>query len=87
MNKFVYKPLGLLFGALGGAAASAVFRKIWQKATGEDEPPSATDKDLSWREALIAATIQGAIFGLVKAAIDRGGAAGYRKLTGKWPDD
>ncbi len=87
MNKFLYKPLGMLFGVLGGLTASAVFRKVWQKATGEDEPPTATDKDLSWREVLIAATIQGAIFGLVKAAIDRGGAAGYRKVTGKWPDD
>jgi hypothetical protein len=87
MDKLLYKPLGLLFGALGGVAASTIFRKVWQKATGEDEPPSATDKDLSWREVLIAATIQGAIFGLVKAAIDRGGATGYRKLTGKWPDD
>ncbi|HEV2778618.1 MAG TPA: DUF4235 domain-containing protein [Actinophytocola sp.] len=87
MNKLLYKPLGLLFGALGGVLASTVFRKVWQTATGEDEPPTATDKDLSWREVLVAATVQGAIFGLVKAAIDRGGATGYRKLTGKWPDD
>jgi hypothetical protein len=87
MNKLLYKPLGMLFGVLGGVVASTVFRKIWQTATGEDELPSATDKDLSWREVLVAATVQGAIFGLVKAAIDRGGATGYRKLTGKWPDD
>ena len=36
---------------------------------------------------LLAATIQGAIFGVVKAAVDRGGATGYRKVTGEWPDD
>jgi hypothetical protein len=87
MHKLLYKPLGMLFGVLGGLAASLTFKKVWQLATGEDETPTATDRNFSWREILIAATVQGAIFGLVKAAIDRGGATGYRKLTGKWPDD
>lgn len=87
MNKILYKPLGMLFSVLGGLAASAVFKKVWQLSTGADEPPSATSRDYGWREVLVAATVQGAIFGLVKAAIDRGGATGYRKMTGKWPDD
>jgi uncharacterized protein DUF4235 len=86
-NKVLYKPLGMGFGVLGGVIASAVFKKVWQKATGEDEPPTATEKDIGWRQVLIAATVQGAIFGVVKAAIDRGGATGYAKLTGEWPDD
>jgi len=34
---------------------------------------------------LIAATVQGAIFALVKAATDRGAATVTRKLTGFWP--
>ena len=87
MNKLLYKPLGMLFSVLGGLAASAAFKKVWQLATGADEPPSATSRDYGWRQVLIAATVQGAIYGLVKAAIDRGGATGYRKMTGKWPDD
>ena len=36
---------------------------------------------------LPAAALQGAIFALVKAAVDRGGAEGFRKLTGVWPGD
>lgn len=87
MHRIIYKPLGMLVGVLGGLAASAAFKKVWQLVTGDDEPPKATDKDFGWREILLAATVQGAIFGLVKAAIDRGGAAGYRKLTGTWPSD
>jgi hypothetical protein len=86
MNKLLYKPLGMVFSVLGGLAASALFKRLWRAATGQDEAPEATDKDFSWTEVLIAATVQGAIFGLVKAAIDRGGATGYRKLTGRWPD-
>ena len=32
MNKLLYKPLGMLFGVLGGLAASAAFKKVWQLA-------------------------------------------------------
>jgi hypothetical protein len=30
-------------------------------------------------------SVQGAIFAVVKAAVDRGAAEGTRKLTGVWP--
>ncbi|WP_344821420.1 DUF4235 domain-containing protein [Actinocorallia longicatena] len=36
-------------------------------------------------EVLIAATVQGAIAGAVRAAVQRGGAQGVRKATGSWP--
>ncbi len=55
------------------------------RLTGEDEAPSATAPDHTWREVLAAAALQGTIFGLVKAAVDRAGASGFRKLTGTWP--
>jgi hypothetical protein len=87
VNKIIYKPVGSLVGILGGVLASAVFNKLWGKVAGQDEAPDPTDRKATWTEVLIAATIQGAIFGLVKAAVDRGGATGYRKVTGEWPDD
>ena len=87
VNKIMYKPIGMLVGVLGGLAANMVFNKVWAKVAGGDEAPDATDKKATWGQVLLAATIQGAIFGLVKAAIDRGGAEGYRKVTGEWPDD
>jgi hypothetical protein len=31
--------------------------------------------------------LQGAIFALVKAAVDRGAAEGTRRLAGTWPGD
>ena len=75
------------FQCAGRAGPSALFKRLWRTATGEDEAPEPTDEDFGWTEVLVAATVQGAIFGVVKAAIDRGGATGYRKLTGRWPDD
>ncbi|AXK85132.1 DUF4235 domain-containing protein [Nocardia farcinica] len=83
--KTLYKPLGLIVGVLGGVAANAVFSKVWGKLTGEDEAPNATAPDHTWREVVIAAALQGAIFGAVKAAVDRAGARGYQSLTGTWP--
>jgi hypothetical protein len=67
--------------------AGATFKKLWKITAREDESPRATDAQRSWREVLIAATLQGAIFALVKAAVDRGAAEGTRKLTGVWPGD
>jgi Protein of unknown function (DUF4235) len=36
---------------------------------------------------LVAAALQGAIFALVQAALDRGLAEATRKLTGSWPGE
>ncbi|MER6400488.1 DUF4235 domain-containing protein [Kitasatospora sp. NPDC059973] len=86
MIKILYKPLGLLFGVLGGLIAGALFRRLWALLGHEEDAPEATDQERTWREVLTAAALQGALFALVKAAVDRGGAAGTRRLTGTWPD-
>ncbi|MEU2564816.1 DUF4235 domain-containing protein [Streptomyces longispororuber] len=84
-SKIAYKPVGLALGAVSGMLAGAVFRQAW-KALGHDEDaPDATDEERGWTEVLIAATLQGAIFAAVKAAVDRAGATATRGLTGTWP--
>ncbi|MFF4449785.1 DUF4235 domain-containing protein [Streptomyces sp. NPDC001502] len=34
---------------------------------------------------MLAAAIQGAVFAVVKASVDRSGASAIRRLTGTWP--
>lgn len=85
MLKLLYKPLGLVIGVAGGLAAGAIFAHVWTMATGQDDTPEATDPDRGWWEVLVASGVQGAVFGVVKAALDRGGAAGFQKVTGTWP--
>jgi hypothetical protein len=87
MGKVLYKPVSILVSVLGGVVAGFIFKRIWKVAFHEDDAPKATDADRGWREILLAATIQGAIFGLVKAAVDRGTAEGTRKVTGVWPGE
>jgi len=87
MPKLVYKLIGMLVSVLGGMVAGALFKKVWKIAAGEDDAPTATDARRGWREVLVAAALQGAIFAVVKAALDRGTAEGISKLTGVWPGE
>ena len=87
MAKLLYKPLGIVFGVLGGIMAGTVFKQIWKLVADEEDAPKATEDARGCGEILPAAALQGAIFALVKAAVDRGGAEGFRKLTGVWPGD
>lgn len=84
-SKVAYKPLGMAFGAVGGVVAGAVFRKVWRLIDDKQEAPRPTDEDRGWREVLVASALHGMIFALVRAAVDRSGAAGVRRLTGTWP--
>jgi len=68
----VVTPVGLLGGVLAGAVAGMLFKQAWRLASGEPDAPHATDQSRGWAEILAAAALQGAIFALVKAAIDRG---------------
>jgi hypothetical protein len=87
MVKLLYKPLGIAFGVLGGLLGGTIFKQIWKRISKEEDAPRATESEYGWREVLPAAALQGAIFALAKAAVDRGGAEGFRKLTGVWPGD
>jgi hypothetical protein len=87
MTKLLYKPFGMLISVLGGLTAGAVFKRLWRLVTGEAEAPSATTREYGWGKVLLAALLEGAIFGLVKAAIDRSGAVAFSKLAGRWPTD
>jgi hypothetical protein len=85
--KLIYRPFGLVFGVLAGIVAGAVFKQIWKLVADQEDAPEARESEYGWRQILAAAVLQGAVFGLVKAAVDRGGARAFEKLTGSWPGD
>ncbi|MFI0777401.1 DUF4235 domain-containing protein [Streptomyces sp. NPDC021212] len=84
-SKVAYKPVGLALGAMSGMIASKLFKQAWKLVGHGREAPDATDEDRTWSEVLLAATLQGAVFAAVKAAVDRAGATATRSLTGAWP--
>ena len=85
--KLIYKPVSIFVSVLGGIIAGAIFKQVWKLAAHEEEAPKATDIERSLPEILTAAAIQGAIFALVKAALDRGAAQATLRLTGFWPGE
>jgi hypothetical protein len=87
MSRLLYRPVGALFGALGGVAAGVVFERIWKVVAHGQDPPSATEAGRPWGEVLVAVTLQGAVYALVRAVVDRGGAAVFQKATGVWPGE
>ncbi len=79
-GKLLYKPFGLAFGLLSGLLAGKIFSLVWKRVSGEDETPQPLSDDYSTREVLLAAAVQGAIFGLIKAGVDRYGMKGVRRF-------
>ncbi len=82
-RKVTYELVTLASGVLGGALAGAVFNRIWCAVSGAKQAPEPTELDRSIREVLIAGALQGALFGLVKAAVGRLTATGYQRFAGK----
>src|SRR5215475_8048419 len=85
VGKVAYKPVGLVLGASSGVVSGLVFKQVWKRVSGNERAPGAMDEDRGWGEILAAAALHGAIFALVRAAMDRAGATGVRRMTGQWP--
>ncbi|MGI8614106.1 MAG: DUF4235 domain-containing protein [Nocardioidaceae bacterium] len=87
--KIAYRPVGLLSSVVGGVLAGQLFKLVWRKATPghQQDAPQALATDYSIKQIFVAAAIQGAIFSVIKTAIDRGGARAFQRWTGEWPGD
>lgn len=83
--KMAYKPAVMLLGGAAGALAGNAFDRLWRQLSGEDSVPHAIDENRAMGEILVAAALQGAVFAVIKAAVDRASATGVRRFTGRWP--
>jgi len=87
--KILYKPVGLLSSIIAGLIATAVFKQVWKRASpnSEGDVPGPTQSEFPFKEILLAAVIQGAIFSGIRAIVERQGAKAFAKATGEWPGD
>jgi len=85
--KMLYGPFALVVSTAGGLVAARVFREVWMRATPHHRrhAPTALESQYNVRQVLVAAAVQGAVFGVVKAGLDRGGARAFQRWTGDWP--
>jgi len=85
----LYRPWGLVASLLGGLIAGQVFQQVWRRLDPDspEDPPKPLESEYRLRKILIAAAVQGAIFTVVRALINRGGARVFERWTGEWPGD
>ena len=85
MLKLLYKPVAIVAGIVGGLLSGLIFNRVWKIVGRGSDAPAPLDSERGWGEILLAAGLQGAIYALVKTAVDRGAAEWTRKKTGIWP--
>jgi hypothetical protein len=85
MTKLLYKPFAIIAGVVASRVAGAIFKRLWAFLSKETEMPQAMEQYRGWTEVVGAALLKGAVFGGVKAFVDRAFATGYLRRTGVWP--
>lgn len=87
--KVLYRPVGLIGSVAGGLLAGMIFKQVWRRIAPGDrpDPPGSLETDYPLKQVLLAAGLEGAIYSLVKALIDRGGARVFQQWSGEWPGD
>lgn len=85
--KILYQPVGVVSSVVAGLIAGQVFQQVWKRVLpgDHDDPPNALESEYTWKEVIVGALIQGAIFAVVRAAVSRGGARAFERWTGEWP--
>lgn len=85
--KVLYRPVGLISSILGGLVASMLFKQVWKRVSAGDDadPPGPLQSEYPFKEIILAAVLQGAIFSGVRAIINRQGARAFQRATGEWP--
>lgn len=85
--KILYRPVGVASSIVGGLVASLLFKQVWKRVSAGDaaDPPGPLESEYDFKEILLAAVLQGAIFAAVKTVIQRQGAKGFQRATGEWP--
>ena len=86
--KILYRPVALASSIIAGLVASVVFKQIWKRVSPhaeEGDAPGPLESEFPLKEILLAALLQGAIFSVVRAIVQRQGARAFEKATGEWP--
>jgi hypothetical protein len=86
MGKVIFTPVSIIGGLLAGLIASKLFEFIWGRVANR-EAPEPEQREVSWPALLIAMTLEGAIFRLVRGLVNHGTRVAFYRATGSWPGE
>jgi Protein of unknown function (DUF4235) len=81
----VFRPLGILSGALAGTIAQRGFERAWGLID-DQGPPLPNDPEVGLRRLAVSLALQGALSQLVRGFADHGTRRGFWALIGAWPE-
>jgi uncharacterized protein DUF4235 len=84
--KLLFAPVGIGTGLLAGFAAQKAFEALWG-VFADEEAPDPGQRDIEWPKLIAALAIEGAVFRIVKGAVDHSARSGFASLTGRWPGE
>jgi len=80
-----YRPFTMVSGLLAGVVANAAFKALWTRVAADSRVPDPGDPLETWGRLLLAATLEGVTFAVVKVTADRVAAGVFNRASGSWP--
>ena len=84
LSRNLYIPLSTAASIGGGLLAGKIFSTVWQQID-DNDPPDPQDLEQPMTSALVAAALQGVVWGVVRAVVQRAGAHSYQAITAERP--
>jgi hypothetical protein len=86
MRKLLFAPVSIVSGLFAGIAGRKLFERLWALAD-KEEPPKPEHRQTTWPKLAAALALEGAVFRLVKGAIDHASRSWFAKVSGGWPGE
>ncbi len=86
MSKLLFLPVSITSGILAGLLGRKTFDLIWS-AVDDQEPPRAEHRRIPLPKLMLALSLEGALFRLIKGLVDHASRKGFAGVTGVWPGE
>jgi uncharacterized protein DUF4235 len=86
MLKLLFAPVSVISGLVAGLAGKKLFTRVWGLID-DAEPPRPEQRGVTWGKLVGALLIEGAVFRLVKGAVEHSTRQGFARFTGRWPGE
>jgi hypothetical protein len=80
----VFKPVGILSGAMAGLVGRKLYERMWRLVDSQN-PPAPSHDQVSLPRLTASLALEGAISQVARGLADHGARRGFAALTGEWP--